>query len=75
MNRTEKQSLIDELHKDFQGSPHAILVDYRGLSVPAATEFRRRVRKASARYRVVIRSAHDHLASTSKVVTVKVRKR
>ena len=53
MNRTEKQSLIDELHKDFQGSPHAILVDYRGLSVPAATEFRRRVRKASARYRVV----------------------
>ena len=53
MNRTEKQTLIDELHKDFQGSPHAILVDYRGLSVPAATEFRRRVRKASARYRVV----------------------
>ena len=43
MNRTEKQSLIDELHKDFQGSPHAILVDYRGLSVPAATEFRRRL--------------------------------
>jgi large subunit ribosomal protein L10 len=53
MNRTEKQTLIDELNRDFQGSPHAILVDYRGLSVPAATEFRRRVRKASARYRVV----------------------
>jgi large subunit ribosomal protein L10 len=53
MNRTEKQSLIDELHQDFQRSPHAILVDYRGLSVPAATEFRRRVRKAGSRYRVV----------------------
>jgi large subunit ribosomal protein L10 len=53
MNRTEKQQLIDELHRDFQGSPHAILVDYRGLSVPAATEFRRRVRKAGSRYRVV----------------------
>ena len=53
MNRTDKQSLIDELHQDFQRSPHAILVDYRGLSVPAATEFRRRVRKAGSRYRVV----------------------
>ena len=53
MNRTEKQTLIEELHRDFQGSPHAILVDYRGLSVPAATEFRRRVRKAGSRYRVV----------------------
>jgi large subunit ribosomal protein L10 len=53
MNRTEKQTLIDELHSDFQGSPHAILVDYRGLSVPAATEFRRRVRKSGSRYRVV----------------------
>ena len=53
MNRTEKQTLIDELHQDFQRSPHAILVDYRGLSVPAATEFRRRVRKAGSRYRVV----------------------
>jgi large subunit ribosomal protein L10 len=53
MNRTEKQQLIDELHRDFQSSPHAILVDYRGLSVPAATEFRRRVRKSGSRYRVV----------------------
>jgi len=53
MNRTEKQTLIEELHQDFQRSPHAILVDYRGLSVPAATEFRRRVRKAGSRYRVV----------------------
>jgi large subunit ribosomal protein L10 len=53
MNRTEKQTLIDELHQDFVRSPHAILVDYRGLSVPAATEFRRRVRKAGSRYRVV----------------------
>ena len=53
MNRTEKQTLIDELHRDFESSPHAILVDYRGLSVPAATEFRRRVRKAGSRYRVV----------------------
>ncbi|HLA76869.1 MAG TPA: 50S ribosomal protein L10 [Vicinamibacteria bacterium] len=53
MNRTEKQQLIDGLHSEFDGSPHAILVDFRGLSVPAVTEFRRRVRKAGSRYRVV----------------------
>jgi large subunit ribosomal protein L10 len=53
MNRTEKQELIDELHQEFGRSPHAILVDFRGLSVPAVTEFRRKVRHAGSRYRVV----------------------
>jgi large subunit ribosomal protein L10 len=53
MNRTEKQTLIDDLHAEFGKSPHAILVDFRGLSVPAVTEFRRKVRQAGSRYRVV----------------------
>jgi large subunit ribosomal protein L10 len=53
MNRTEKQELIDELHKELQSSPHAVLVDFRGLSVPAATEFRKRMRASGSRYRVV----------------------
>lgn len=53
MNRTEKQELIDDLHQEFGQSPHAILVDFRGLSVPAVTEFRRKVRHAGSRYRVV----------------------
>jgi large subunit ribosomal protein L10 len=53
MNRTEKQELIDELHKELVQSPHAVLVDFKGLSVPAATEFRRKVRAAGSRYRVV----------------------
>jgi len=53
MNRTEKQSLIDELHSEFGKSPHAILVDFRGLSVPAVTQFRRKVRQIGSRYRVV----------------------
>lgn len=53
MNRTEKQVLIDDLHAEFGRSPHAILVDFRGLSVPAVTEFRRKVQKAGSRYRVV----------------------
>jgi large subunit ribosomal protein L10 len=53
MNRTEKQTLIDDLHTEFGKSPHAILVDFRGLTVPAVTEFRRKVRQSGSRYRVV----------------------
>src|SRR5262245_4268491 len=53
MNRTEKQELISELHDEFGKSPHAILVDFRGLTVPAVTEFRRKVRQSGSRYRVV----------------------
>jgi large subunit ribosomal protein L10 len=53
MNRNEKQQLIDELHRELESSPHAVLVDFRGLSVPAATEFRKRMRASGSRYRVV----------------------
>jgi len=53
MNRTEKQQLIDTLHADFDRSPNAIVVDFRGLSVPDATEFRRKVRASNSTYRVV----------------------
>jgi len=53
MQRAEKAELINELHQEFGRSPHAILVDFRGLSVPAVTEFRRKVRQAGSRYRVV----------------------
>ena len=53
MNRTEKKTLIEDLHSEFGRSAHAILVDFRGLAVPAVTEFRRKVRQAGSRYRVV----------------------
>ena len=53
MNRNEKQQLIDELHKELEKAPHAVLLDFKGLSVPAATEFRRKVRASGSRYRVV----------------------
>jgi large subunit ribosomal protein L10 len=53
MHKAEKKVLIDELHQEFGRAPHAILVDFRGLSVPAVTEFRRKVRQAGSRYRVV----------------------
>lgn len=53
MNRTEKQQVIDELRGEFKDSPHAVLVDFKGLSVPAVTEFRRKVKASGSRYRVV----------------------
>src|SRR5262245_34396740 len=53
MTRTQKQALIDNLNQEFSRSPHAILVDFRGLSVPAVTEFRRKVKATGSRYRVV----------------------
>jgi len=53
MNRTEKQELIDELHRELEASPHVVLVDFRGLSVPDATEFRKKVKASGSRYRVV----------------------
>ena len=53
MQKAEKKALIDELHREFDRSPNAILVDFRGLSVPAVTAFRRKVRQAGSRYRVV----------------------
>ena len=53
MNRTEKQQLIDELHSEFERAPHAVVVDFRGLGVNAATEFRRKVRASGSSYRVV----------------------
>jgi large subunit ribosomal protein L10 len=64
MNRTEKQQLIEELHGEFKGSAHAVLVDFKGLSVPAVTEFRRKVKASGSRYRVVknslaLRAARD----------------
>lgn len=53
MNRTEKHTLVDGLHAEFVKAPHTILVDFRGLSVPAVTEFRRKVRQAGSRYKVI----------------------
>ena len=53
MNRTEKQQLIDDLHSEFERSPHAVVLDFRGLGVNAATEFRRKVRASGSSYRVV----------------------
>ncbi|MGE0594503.1 MAG: 50S ribosomal protein L10 [Vicinamibacterales bacterium] len=53
VTRAQREEELQDLTAAFQAADTAILVDYRGLNVPAATELRRQLRAASASYRVV----------------------
>ena len=53
VTKAEKEHELQELASAFKSAKTAILVDYRGLNVPAVTELRRQIRAAKAQYRVV----------------------
>jgi large subunit ribosomal protein L10 len=53
VTRAEKEQELQDLAAAFKGADSAILVDYRGLDVPKATELRRQIRSVKAQYRVV----------------------
>jgi large subunit ribosomal protein L10 len=53
VTRADKEQELQDLESAFQSATTAILVDYRGLNVPAVTELRRQIRGARASYRVV----------------------
>jgi len=53
VSRVEKEAEQGELEAAFRGTDTAVLVDYRGVTVPQVTELRRQVRAAGASYRVV----------------------
>jgi large subunit ribosomal protein L10 len=53
VSRAEKEAELQELEAAFREADTAVLVDYRGVSVPQVTELRRQVRAAGASYRVV----------------------
>lgn len=53
MNRTEKAGVVEELASRLQRSPTLYLADFTGLTVPQATEFRRRMRAIGVEYVVV----------------------
>ena len=53
VSRAEKEQELQDLTVAFQGADTAILVDYRGLNVPAVTELRRQIRGAKGQYKVV----------------------
>jgi len=53
VSRADKQTEMSELEAAFRGADSAVLVDYRGITVPQVTELRRQIRAAGATYRVV----------------------
>ena len=53
VTRAEKEQELQELNTAFKGADTAILVDYKGLNVPAVTELRRQIRGAKGTYKVV----------------------
>ncbi len=53
MNRVEKTEAIAGMAEELGKVPHAFLIDYKGLTVPAVTELRRQVRGAGSEYLVV----------------------
>jgi large subunit ribosomal protein L10 len=64
VNKTEKQDSVAQLKESFLALKTILLIDYKGLNVPNATELRRLVRKAHGEYKVVkntlaLRAAQD----------------
>lgn len=53
VTRAVKVAQLQELTGELTDASSAVLVDFKGLDVPQATELRRKVRAAQGRYRVV----------------------
>jgi large subunit ribosomal protein L10 len=53
VTRAEKEQELQDLAAAFKAADSGILVDYRGLNVPAVTELRRQIRGAKGNYKVV----------------------
>jgi large subunit ribosomal protein L10 len=51
--RADKEAELQMLEGVFQDADAAILIDYKGINVPQATELRSQLRKAKASYKVV----------------------
>src|SRR5215831_13980314 len=53
VSKAEKTTELSALSLAFKEAETAVLVDYRGITVPQVTELRRQVRAAGGTYRVV----------------------
>ncbi len=53
VTRAERELELQQLEEAFRGSDSAIVVDYKGLTVPQVTDLRRQIRSVKGRYRVV----------------------
>ena len=53
VTRADRELELQQLETAFKGSDSAIVVDYKGLTVPQVTDLRRQIRSVKGRYRVV----------------------
>jgi len=53
VNRAVKEAQLQDLAGELTDASSAVILDFKGLNVPQATELRRQVRAARGRYRVV----------------------
>jgi large subunit ribosomal protein L10 len=53
VSKADKAAELGVLEGEFRGAETAVLVDYRGITVPQVTELRRQIKAAGGTYRVV----------------------
>jgi len=70
VSRAEKATELSELEAAFKKVDTAVLVDYKGVTVPQVTELRRQVRAAGGSYRVVKNSLALRAAKGTSIATL-----
>ena len=53
MNRTEKQTFVEDLNKTFKASTSVLLINFEGVDVLAQSELRREISKVDSSYQVI----------------------
>ncbi len=53
VTRADKAGQLEQIEKAFKGSESAILVDYKGMTVPQVSDLRRQIRAVKGGYKVV----------------------
>ena len=53
VSKADKAPELGQLEEAFRGAETAVLVDYKGITVPQVTELRRQIRAVGGSYRVV----------------------
>ena len=69
VSRAEKVTEQTDLAAVFKAAETAVLVDYRGVTVPQVTELRRQIRAAGASYRVVKNTLAKRAATGTALVS------
>jgi len=69
--RLQKEKEIEVLHREFEGSPHALLVSFQGIKVADDERLRRELRQANVSYRVVKNTLAMRAAEGTPIEAVK----